>query len=95
MTHRIGGRAGRVAGPGDVRAGEPDGKQSFLPAAGERVTWKVIHEVVLRGLGLGLSARTGSVVPARRAAARCVRAIWRLPRQPRSRISGNRRVPLI
>lgn len=37
VTHQIGERAGQVAGPGDVRASEPDLKQPLLLTLGERV----------------------------------------------------------
>ncbi|MEU9456247.1 hypothetical protein [Streptomyces sp. NPDC048277] len=90
VADQVGEGAGEVAGPGDVRAGEPD-LEEVLVAVGEGLARP--HDPGGDLAGLGMSARTGSAVPARRAA-RCSRTTWRLPQWPRAWISRSSRVPL-
>ncbi|GAA1087024.1 hypothetical protein [Streptomyces javensis] len=99
VTHRIGERAGQVAGPGDIRAGEPEGKRLLLLAAGERVTRRVIQEVVLAGAGEvgpdrfgGARARGGEVFAGDLAAAEAA-AFTDLREQAGAADPGDRRTP--
>jgi hypothetical protein len=68
---------GEVAGPGDVRAGEPDLKQPFVLAFGERLPGP--HDPGGDLAGAGDVGPDRLAVPARRAA-RCLRTTWRPPR---------------
>ncbi|WMI61470.1 hypothetical protein [Streptomyces rochei] len=66
VADKVGERPGEIAGPSVVRAGEPDLKESLVLALGERLPRP--HDPrgdLARARDV---ARTGSAVPARRAA---------------------------
>jgi hypothetical protein len=77
VADQVGEGTGEVAGPGDVRAGEPDLKESLVLASGGGVARS--HDPRDDLAEAGHVGRTGSAVPARRAA-RGLRTACRLLR---------------
>src|SRR3954468_2566677 len=78
VTDQIGEGSGEVAGARVMSGQASRTWRSRSSCLWERVSrGRMIQDVIMRGLGM--SALTGSAVPARRAAT-CLRTTWRLPR---------------